>query len=384
MKKYLLAVYMLVAISVLFVLVPGCAGTSPIEQATICSKVTQNGEPETIASIFTPDVSSIYCSVKLRSTSVQSKVKAEWYMVNSDNASLSNSMIGEGSIAAETPYVVLAFTRSDKLLPKGDYEVKLYFDNILVQSVQFKIQGEAASSAATLSDVTMCTSLDLLTNKPLDKTDIFPNDISIIFCSIKLNNADFNTAIKARWTYVSGEMENFKGKTIYEPTRKAEGLEYISFSIGMAPGKQLPIGQYNITLFVDGKEQVNVPFSVVAPSSVKWPYLSEMSTFAYTDQDKKAISLTARFPVDSKEINYKVRAYNAPAGTELVINWILDRGADGLIQEKLIKEDKSIIEGTVEIDGALITKSDPFVKGDYLIKVLIDGQEKLSFPFKIE
>ncbi|RPJ63654.1 MAG: hypothetical protein EHM12_01755 [Dehalococcoidia bacterium] len=384
MKKSLLVVYILMAISVLFVLVSGCAGTSSIEHATICSKVTQNGEPETIANTFTPDVSSIYCSVKLRTISLKSNVKAEWYIVNSDEASLKNTLIGQGSVIAGTPYVVLQFARADKLLPKGDYEVKLYFDDVLAQALPFKVQGEATASTAVLSEVTMCTSLNLLTNKPLDKTDIFPNDISIIFCSMKLDEADFNTVIKARWTYISGELDSFKGKTIYEPTTKAEGLEYISFSIGMSPGKQLPIGQYNITLFVDGKEQANVPFTVVDPASIKWPYVSEMSTFSYADKEKMAINLTARFPVDSKEINYKARAYNAPVGTELVIEWILDRSADGIIQEKLVKEDKSVIDGTVEVRGALVTKSDPFVKGDYLIKILIGGQEIMSFPFKIE
>ena len=80
---------------------------------------------------------------------------------------------------------------------------------------------------------------------------------------------------------------------------------------------------------MDGKEQINVPFSVVDPASIKWPYISEMSTFSYADKEKNTINLTARFPVDAKEINYKARAYNAPAGTELVIDWILDRSADG-------------------------------------------------------
>ncbi|MGD0854834.1 MAG: hypothetical protein ABSA18_03420 [Dehalococcoidia bacterium] len=384
MKMPLFIVYILAAISVLFVLTPGCANTSPIEQAVICSKVSTTGEPATVSNTFTPDVSNIYCSVKLTSTSAKSKVKAEWYLVNSDNASLNNSLIGEGSIAAETPYVVLAFTRADKLLPKGDYEVKLYFDNALVQSVPFKVQGDVTPSAATLSDATMCTSLNLLTNEPLDKIDVFPSDISKIFCSVKVNNGDFNTVIKARWTYVSGELENMKGKIIYEPTTKAEGREYISFSIGMQPGKQLPKGQYNITLFVESKEQVNVPFTVVDPASIKWPYVSEMSTFSYTDKDQKTANLTAQFTPDMKQVNFRARAYNAPTDTELNIQWILDRSADGVIQSQMLKEDKSKIDGTVEIRASLISKSDPLTKGDYLIKMLVNGQEMASVPFKVQ
>ena len=384
MKIPLFIVYILAAISVLFILTLGCVNTSPIEKAVTCSKVSTSGEPVTAVNTFTPDAGIIYCSVKLTSTSLKSNVKAEWYVVNSEEAGLKNSLIGQGTVVAGTPYVVLQFTRSDKLLPRGDYEVKLYFDDALVQSVPFKVQGETTPSAATLSDATMCTSLDLLTDKPLDKIDVFPNDISKIFCSVKVNNGGFNTVIKARWTYVSGELEKMKGQIIYEPTTKAEGREYISFSIGMQPGKTLPIGQYNITLFVEGKEQVNVPFTVVDPASIKWPYVSEMSTFSYTDQDQKTATLTAQFPADAKQVNFRARAYSVPAGTELNIQWILDRSADATIQSKLIKEEKSKIEGTVEVRTSLVSKSDPFIKGDYLVKMLVNGQEVASLPFKVQ
>ena len=384
MKIRLFIVYILAAISVLFILTTGCANTSPIEKAVMCSKVSTSGEPVTAVDIFTPDAGTIYCSVKLTSTSLKSNVKAEWYVVNSEEAGLKNNLIGQGSVVAGTPYVVLQFTRSDKLLPRGDYQVKLYFDDALVQSVPFKVQGETTPSAATLSDATMCTSLNLLTDKPLDKKDVFPNDISKIFCSVKVNNGDFNTAIKARWTYVSGELEKMKGQTIYEPTAKAEGREYISFSIGMQPGKTLPTGQYNITLFVEGKEQMNVPFTVVDPASIKWPYVSEMSTFSYTDQDQKTASLTAQFPADAKQINFRARAYSVPAGTELNIQWILDRSADATIQSKLVKEEKNKIEGTLEVRASLVSKSDPFIQGEYLVKMLVNGQEVASVPFKVQ
>jgi hypothetical protein len=384
MKMPPFIIYLLAAISALFIVMPGCADKSPIEQAVMCSKVATSGEPVTVSAIFAPDVSNIYCSVKLTSISVRSNVKAEWYVVNSDEANLKNTMIGQGTVVAGTQYVVLQFTRSDKLLPKGDYEVKLYFDDVLIKSVPFKVQGEAVPSAAILSEGTMCTSLDLLTNKPIDKINVFPNDISKIFCSVKVDKADFNTNIKARWTYVSGELDSMKGKIIYEPTTKAEGRPYISFSIGMQPGKNFPIGQYNITLFVEGKEQTNLPFTVVDAATITWPYVSEMSTFSYTDQDQKTAALTAQFPSDTKQVNFRARAYGAPTGTEINIQWILDRSADATIQSKLIKEDKSNIEGSVEIRASLATKTDPFVKGDYLIKMLVNGEEVATVPFQVQ
>lgn len=385
MKKNLTVLYLMSAVLALGVLISGCTNSSPVEQAVICSKITQAGEPEIVANTFAPDVSSIYCSVKLKYTSIKSSVKAEWYLVSSEEAAdLKNSLIGEGSVIAGTTYVVLQFTRSDKLLPRGDYEVKLFYDNVPIQTLPFKIQGEAAPSAASLTDITMCTSLDLLTEKPLDRVDVFPSDISKIYCSARLENGNFNSIIRARWIYIGGEMENLKGKVIYEPQTKAEGREYISFSIGMQPGKQMPSGQYSITLFVDGREQAKIPFSVVPISEIKWPYISEMSTFAYTDADHKDAVLTAKFPDDTREANFRAKLYNAPEGTELTIKWILDRSADTYIQEKLLKEDKSTVSGTLEIRASMSTRTEPFVKGDYLVKVLINGEEKVSYPFVVK
>ncbi|MBN1375290.1 MAG: hypothetical protein JXA01_03960 [Dehalococcoidia bacterium] len=384
MKKTLFIICLLASVLTAAALTSACTSTSPIEQAVMCSKVTQTGGPEVISDTFAPDVSSIYCSIKLRYTSAQSKVKGEWYVVSSDEADLKNSMIGQGSVVAGTEYVVLQFARSDKLLPKGDYEVKLYFDDEPAQSVPFTIKGEASPSAANLTDATMCTSLDLLTEKPLDKVDVFPSDVSKVFCAVKVNDADFNSVIKARWTYIGGELENLKGKVIYEPSTKVEGREYISFSIGMQSGKQLPTGQYDITLFIDGDEQMKLPFSVVAPDSIKWPYISEMSTFSYTDEEQKTATLTSRFTTDDKQINFRARAYNAPQGTVMNIQWILDRSADAVIQEKLVQEDKNQIEGSIEIRAALITKEESFVKGDYLVKIIIDDEEMGRFPFKVE
>jgi len=384
MKRSLLILCLLVMASTLFAVMAGCATQPPIERAVMCSKVSPSGEPATPSDTFAPDVSAIYCSVKLAKVSAESTVKAQWYVVNSDEASLKNSLIGQGTVAAGSPYVVLQFTRADQLLPRGDYKVDLYYDSALAKTVTFKVQGEAALSLATLSEATMCTSVNLLTDQAIDKVDTFPNDISKIFCSARVDKADFGTVVKARWTYVEGALDALKGKVIYEPTTRVEGRQYVSFSIGMPAGKLFPIGKYNITLSIGGQEMANLPFAVIDAAAIKWPYVSEMSTFVYTDKDQKALSLTAQFPADAKQVNFRARTYNAPMGTQLDIQWILDRSTDGIYQQKLIKEDNNQIDGTTEIRAALAVKSDPFIPGDYLVKVLINGQEVASVPFKVQ
>jgi len=383
MKKSGLIICILVALAALTSSLSGCTSSQPIEKAVVCSEVTSTGEPKTISDTFKPDVKTIYCSIKLASIAVQSNVKAEWYVVKSEEAGLTNSLIGVGNAVAGSTYVVISFARSDKLLPKGDYEVKLYFNNNYVQSVPFKVQGEAAASTATLSDITLGSAIDVSSEKPIDKKDLFPNDTENIYCSFKLNNAGFDTNVTARWTYLTGELANVQNKVIREVNTKSEGREYISFSIGVPNGKKFPIGDYSITLSLEGKEQTSVPFKVTDAASVKWPYLGGMTIFAENVSDNKTTLLTTPFSTDVKEIIIVANAYNAPPGTELSVQWLLKSSADKVFFDKLISESKLSLDGTQLIQTSLKTKTDPFVKGDYEVKLLINGVENVVVPFTV-
>ncbi len=382
MKIVRLAAFILLAAAMLLPSA-GCLNRGPIEQAVVCSKVTSTGAPEVASDNFTPDVRNIYCSVKLTYTSAKIDLRAEWYLVKSTEAELSNYVIGEQTLAALTPYVVFAFTRSDKLLPRGDYEVRLYYDGQLAQSVPFKVAGEGSSSAAELSEITTCTSINLLTEEPIFPTAVFPSDITKIFCSVKVAKADFGTSIKARWTYVSGDLATLAGKTIAEPTTKVSGREYVSFSIATPPDRLFPAGEYKVTFFIENREAGSIPFSVIGPTAIKWPYISEASTFIFKDQDKTAATLTAMFKSDVKEIDYRFKVYNAPPQTAVTVQWIISKSTDLTLLDETVKEDKTTVDGISEVRGALIRSKDKFVTGDYIIKILINDEEVASLPFKV-
>ena len=384
MKITRIAVYMLAAVALVLPLA-GCINARGIESAVICKAVSKSGEPMQVTDNLTPDIGTIYCSVKLTSPSAKSKLKAEWYIVKSEEAGLNDYLIGTETAAADAPYAVFAFARSDKLLPRGDYQVKLYFDDKYVQSAPFYVQGQAAASSTTLSDATTCASLDQLTGKPVGITGIFPSDASSICCSVKVSGAQFNDQVKARWTYISGELAGFQGKTIAEQSAKVEGREYISYSFGPKAGQPFPKGDYSVGLYVDDRELVNLPFTVVAPADIKGPYVGEVAIFTYKDADKKEVNATAYFPADNtSEINFSARIYNAPADTEMNIQWIIAKSDEAAVDNYLVKEDKNKIEGTLEIAAKLIGGKNKFYKGDYVVKLLLDGQEKVAVPFKVQ
>jgi hypothetical protein len=374
----------MIAASLLLPGLTGCVNQSPIDQVVITGGVTSTGQPELAVDNFTPDVNNIYCSVKLSNVSASSTVKAEWYVAKSEEAGLTDSLIGNETLPASSPYIVFTFMRADKLMPRGDYEVKLYFDNKYQKSATFKIQGNASAPAAIVSEATMCSAIDLLTNKPIDKIDTFPNDVSKIFCSFKVSGAGVNTVLKGHWVYVGGEIPALAGKTINDSSTPAEGRDYISFSIAVPTGKLFPNGEYDLKLLVEDQEVADLPFKVADPASIPGPFFTGMSTFAYSGSDNNTIALTAQFQADAPQVNLLIKAYNVPTGSTLDIQWIVAKSTDQSLIDQVVKEEKLQIHGSGPIVSSLISRSGPFVTGDYQVKLLANGVEIATVPFKVQ
>ena len=73
-----------------------------------------------------------------------------------------------------------------------------------------------------------------------------------------------------------------------------------------------------------------------------------------------------------------------PAGTEMNVQWIIVRSDDAGVDNYLAKEDKNKIEGTLEVAATLVSGKDKFVTGDYMVRLLLDGQEKAALTFKVK
>jgi hypothetical protein len=144
------------------------------------------------------------------------------------------------------------------------------------------------------------------------------------------------------------------------------------------------MGDYTLGLYADDRELANLPFKVVAPADITGPYIGAAAIFTYKDAEKKEVNATGSFPVDTKEINFATRIYNAPAGTEMSVQWIIVRSDEAGVDNYLAKEDKNTIEGTLEVAAKLISGKDKFVKGDYVVKLLLDGQEKAAVTFRVQ
>lgn len=121
-------------------------------------------------------------------------------------------------------------------------------------------QGEISFTTASLSNATMCKSVDPQTMAPIEPTDVYSPDTLTFYCSVKLSNAPSDTEIKAEWIYVQGEA-GVANQLIDTNTITAGGDRYLGFSLERGTDVW-PQGDYKIVLFIGGKERQSVPFKV--------------------------------------------------------------------------------------------------------------------------
>jgi len=121
-------------------------------------------------------------------------------------------------------------------------------------------EGEVSFTTAALSEATMCQGVDK-DMQPLDTTDIFATDTPEIFCSVKLSNAPPDTDFRAEWIYIEGELEDISNYLIDEWSITTEGTRYISISL-VRPDNEWPRGDYKAVLYINGAEELVVPFTL--------------------------------------------------------------------------------------------------------------------------
>ena len=136
--------------------------------------------------------------------------------------------------------------------------VTIILASLLLAMPLIGCEGEISFTTASLSEATMCTSVDE-DARPLDSTDVFSVDTPEIFCSVKLSHAPPDTEVKAEWIYVEGEAD-VTDYFLDDYTLTADGTLYLSFSL--VSFDLWPRGDYKVVLYVDGQEELSVPFTI--------------------------------------------------------------------------------------------------------------------------
>lgn len=111
--------------------------------------------------------------------------------------------------------------------------------------------------------------------------------------------------------------------------------------------------------------------------------LSEVTMCTGVDSEEKPVGIADSFNTDTPEIYTSAKLSNAPADTELKVEWIYIKG-EADVTDYLIDEFTGTTEGSGYPWVSLSRPEDGWPKGDYKVVWYIDGKEKMSLPFKVE
>jgi len=116
-------------------------------------------------------------------------------------------------------------------------------------------------TSAKLEDVVVSAGVDK-SNLPLDVTDVFEVDSSVIYVTGSAQNVPDGTTVSIEWIYLETDPETLIDSVdlVIEDTNTD-----FAFSL-TKPTNGWPVGEYEAVLYIDDELQLSVTFTVEAPS----------------------------------------------------------------------------------------------------------------------
>lgn len=131
----------------------------------------------------------------------------------------------------------------------------LYLPMILI--LVAVVLGSCSFTTANYSNLVISSGIES-DYTPINVTNKFSTNTPEIYISGKVNNAPTGTVISGQWFYMDNEPVIFIDESKYVVQDTTTSF-YFSLSI---PDNGWPVGEYSIQLFIDGKIQKTLNFSV--------------------------------------------------------------------------------------------------------------------------
>ncbi len=253
--------------------------------------------------------------------------------------------------------------------------------------------GEVSFTTASLSEATMALGADA-DARPLNPTDTFSVDTPEIFCSAKLSNAPDETEILSEWVYVKGELQGYNDHVIDTYTLTTEGSRYVVFSMER-PDAGWPVGEYKLVLYIDGKEELSVDFTVTDASNPfsatpsptaptqSAPALTEVTMALGVDANSQPVSPTSVFAQDTPEIFCTALVVNVDEPVEIVSEWYYLTGALEGVSDLLIDSVPLTVLADQYVQFSLTTPDNGWPEGEYGLILYMNGEVVQEVPFVV-
>ena len=97
--------------------------------------------------------------------------------------------------------------------------------------------------------------------QPINSKTVFGKDTQIIYCSFTPSKAPIDANIMAQWIYVQGEINGVNNYVIDQWTESKKNQGRVAMLMRRPP-TGWPKGDYKVVLFVNNREEVQIPFSI--------------------------------------------------------------------------------------------------------------------------
>lgn len=231
----------------------------PLSKPAITSAVMaadvnrETAEPFGVSEEFETNAPAIFCVVKTKSIGGGKEITIKWLH--------EGYQLAEGSLKVPGPFFLfhprqLYFELKkpiDSSWTPGDYQAEIYLEGVKLKETRFKVKIEKGQAKeALVESVTLCGKVDA-NYACQDKKEVFPANTPVIYCSVRLSNAQKGALIKAVW--YQKDQERFLDSATYT-VQKDNAAGYVSFSyVREEPAWEK--GNYEVKIYV-GKKLVKL------------------------------------------------------------------------------------------------------------------------------
>jgi tetratricopeptide (TPR) repeat protein len=143
----------------------------------------------------------------------------------------------------------------DKYLQLNPSDPKAQAISDKINNLRVNIFGEGI-----VGKITMTEKINSKTFEPTAAKNIFTDNIEVIYTTAEIGDAPQNTKIKAVWYYLGLKGEDI---LVNSDEKVITGPQQMVFAVRKPAQKPWPTGRYELRLYVDGKENLVVPYTIV-------------------------------------------------------------------------------------------------------------------------
>jgi hypothetical protein len=327
-----------------------------------------------LTSVFTPQ-DDFYLLGELSQATDQTRLKADWTAVDIEGYT-PNSAIDSAELTTGDGPFTFSLKKTQPAWPAGKYKVDLYVNDKLTQTLDFTVEGQAATEPATAAPTEAAVQgTGAIENTRLardqegtDPTTVFNPQETFYLVSDLTGATDSGAQVKVVWTAVKLEGSTGENQVISTYDQNLpNGTFWVSL---VSDSGKWPEGQYKAEVFVNGSS-VDTRNFIVSLIQLKKIYMA-------LDQDgKKPTTVYGTQDVFYLEFDL----LNAPTDTKISTKWYrLDE--KGSPAETLNEGEYTFGTGSYYV--SLKSDSGTWLTGKYKVDLFMNNSYYKSVPFEVQ